>query len=111
MEKIKKLFSNSCDKESCWLKQKCLAEDLDRHMVHKLFAPKMPRNWKKNPKEWLTSVDIMNIMKQYEYANNDFQFLGPSPIDYDTHIHNGECVWEELCEFNLKKQYNLENER
>ena len=33
-----------------------------------------------------------------------FEFLGPSPIDYDTHKAYGECVWQELCEFNLEQQ-------
>ena len=42
-------------------------------------------------------------MKQYENVYKCFEFLGPSPIDYDTHMHNGDCVWEDLCEFNLKK--------
>jgi hypothetical protein len=63
----------------------------------------MPDSWKKKPNEWLSSVDIMKIMKQYENKYNDFEFLGPSPIDYDAHKYNGECVWEELCEFSLKK--------
>ena len=41
-------------------------------------------------------------MKQYEKTYEDFEFLGPSPIDYDTHKAYGECVWEELCEFSLR---------
>ena len=32
-----------------------------------------------------------------------FSILGPSPIDYDTHLFNGQCVWEDLCHFNLKE--------
>ena len=42
-------------------------------------------------------------MKQYENVYKRFEFLGPSLIDYDTHMHNGDCVWEDLCEFNLKE--------
>ena len=38
----------------------------------------------------------------YEKTYENFEFLGPSPIDYDTHKAYGECVWEELCEFNLR---------
>ena len=33
----------------------------------------------------------------------DFEFIGPSPIDYDSQLAYGECVWEELCNFNLEK--------
>ena len=42
-------------------------------------------------------------MKQYEKTYKCFEFIGPSPIDYDKHIAYGECVWEELCEFSLAK--------
>jgi hypothetical protein len=45
----------------------------------------------------------MKVMKQYEKAYNCFDFIGPSPIDFDTRQLYGECVWEELCNFNLKK--------
>ena len=43
-------------------------------------------------------------MKQYEKTYNCYEFIGPSPIDYDKHIAYSECVWEELCEFSLNKQ-------
>jgi hypothetical protein len=46
-------------------------------------------------------------MNQYEKKYKCFDFLGPSPIDYDTHKLYGECVWEELCHFNLSKQLKL----
>ena len=96
-------MSNVCNKESCWLKQgftngKMLKE------IENSFAPKSPNTWKVNPNEWLSSVDITNVMKQYERAYKCFNFIGPSPIDYDTHHINGECVWQELCEFNLKNE-------
>jgi hypothetical protein len=43
-------------------------------------------------------------MNQYEKKYKCFDFLGPSPIDYDTHKLYGECVWDELCHFNLEEQ-------
>ena len=58
----------------------------------------------KNPYEWLSSVDIQNVMKQYENTYKCFEFIGPSPIDFDEHKMYGECVWEELCKFNLIKE-------
>ena len=70
------------------------------------FAPESPKQWKKNPNEWLSSLDIIKVMNQYEKKYKCFDFLGPSPIDYDTHKLYGECVWEELCHFNLANQIN-----
>ena len=46
----------------------------------------------------------MNVMRQYEKAYKCFDFIGPSPIDFDKRKLYGECVWEELCNFNLEAQ-------
>jgi hypothetical protein len=100
---LKKFLAGSCNKESCWLKQKFVDGKLKTDLKES-FAPASPREWKKNPNEWLSSVDINNVMKQYEKAYPCFEFMGPSPIDYDTVKLYGECVWEELCHFNLANQ-------
>jgi hypothetical protein len=68
------------------------------------FAPESPEDWKKNPNEWLSSVDIMQVMRQYENKYKCFDFMGPSPIDFDAIELHGKCVWEELCHFNLAQQ-------
>jgi hypothetical protein len=68
------------------------------------FAPKTPESWKLNPNQWLSSLDIIGVMKQYEKKYKCFEFIGPSPIDYDFMYGYGnkQCVWPELCNFNLK---------
>jgi hypothetical protein len=96
-------LSNVCHKESCWLKQKMEFGKVYQDMKDS-FAPESPKEWKKNPNEWLSSVEIMNVMKQYEKAYKCFEFIGPSPIDFDTKMLYGECVWDELCHFSLKHQ-------
>ena len=103
---LKYALSKTCNKESCWLKHKCLKENVPIDIKMGTFAPKAPKEWIKNPTEWLTSIDILEVMKQYEKSYPSFEFIGPSPIDYDTHKAYGECVWEELCEFSLKKNLN-----
>jgi hypothetical protein len=96
-------LSNVCNKESCWLKQNHEFGKLDEDFKDS-FAPESPDEWKKNPNEWLSSLDIIKVMKQYEKAYKCFDFIGPSPIDFDKKKVYGECVWEELCNFNLKQQ-------
>jgi len=98
------VLNTSCNKESCWLKHKAIKEDIDLETKEYTFAPVAPKEWIENPTEWLTSVDILEVMKQYEKTFKCFDFIGPSPIDYDKHVAYGECVWEELCEFSLEKQ-------
>jgi hypothetical protein len=100
---MKENMKNVCNKESCWLKQKFVNGELDKELKTS-FAPQSPKEWKKNPNEWLSSLDINAVMKQYEDTYKCFEFLGPSPIDYDVHKMYGECVWEELCHFNLADQ-------
>ncbi len=104
---LKNKYSSVCNKESCWLYK--LVPQKNKKNIKELldsFAPVAPKEWKKNPNEWLSSLDIINVMNQYEKSYKCFEFLGPSPIDYDTRKMYGECVWEELCNFNLKDQIN-----
>ena len=100
---ITEKLSGICNKESCWLKQKAEFGPLQSDMADS-FAPESPAEWKKNPHEWLSSIDIMNVMKQYEKAYKCFDFIGPTPIDFDTRKLYGECVWDELCNFSLEDQ-------
>ena len=101
--KITNYLGDVCNKESCWLKQKAEFGPISSDMAES-FAPESPIEWKKNPNEWLSSVDIIKVMKQYEKAYKCFDFIGPSPIDFDTKKLYGECVWDELCNFSLEKQ-------
>jgi len=80
-----------CDRESCWA---------DPALKKETFAPAMPKSWKTNINEWLSSDEIINVMKQYERVFPEFAFLGPSPTDYFFKTGN-QCVWEDLCKFQL----------
>lgn len=100
-EKLRHYMQDTCSTESCWLRHQCIKHDIDKSLWGKNFAPYSPSKWKDNPKEWLTTVDIQKVMAQWEKAYKHFEFIGPSPIDYDTHMVFGECVWEELCKFSL----------
>lgn len=102
--KLKDQLDNKCTTEKCWLNQKFIKKDLDSELSSYTFAPVAPEKWKKNPNEWLTSDDIIRVMKQYEYKYPEFIFIGPSPIDYDNKKLFGQCVWNKLCNFNLKRQ-------
>jgi len=108
-ENLRYIFKNTCKKESCWLRHKFFNEDISIDIKKNTFAPKAPEEWKNKPDEWLSSIEIMEVMKQYENTYKCFEFIGPSPIDYDKHLSYGECVWEELCKFSLKE--NIEKKK
>jgi hypothetical protein len=99
-EQLKHYYSTICNKESCWVRQMTKNTKLEKELLD-AFAPESPEEWKKNPNEWLSSIDILQVMNQYEKKYKCFDFLGPSPIDYDAHKLYGDCVWEELCHFDL----------
>ena len=100
---FKDIYSSVCNKESCWINYVVKKQE-DKHRFISAFAPKAPASWKKNKNEWLSSTDIHKVMKQYEKKYRCFEFIGPSPIDFDSHMLNGECVWQELCELDIQQQ-------
>lgn len=106
---LKDKMKNICNVETCWLRQNFMKDETTRMLMSYTFAPEAPKSWKKNPYEWLSSLDIERVMKQYEEKYQCFEFLGPSPIDFDSNstYYNGEgkCVWDELCKFNLLEMF------
>jgi hypothetical protein len=101
-DKLKEYYATICNKESCWVRQMVKNTKLEKELLD-AFAPESPKDWDKNPNEWLSSIDIIQVMNKYEKEYKCFNFLGPSPIDYDTHKINNTCVWEELCHFKLSQ--------
>jgi hypothetical protein len=95
---LKQKLSNKCNNESCWVKQ----NNTNIKLIES-FSPAHPKDWLKNPNEWLSNIDIMNVLNQYEKVYPCFEFLGPSPIDYDYKLSVNECVWDDLCKYQLKK--------
>ena len=90
-----------CDDEMCWL-DKLGNASLKKKIEEQLFAPKSPSSWKHKPNEWLSNIDILAVLKQYETANKHFKFIGPTAIDFDTVLHAGKCVTDDLCNFELQ---------
>lgn len=106
---FKEIFKGSCNNEKCWLKNSFLRGGMSDEMITSLYAPDAPKKWRENPRTWLSSSDITSVMKQYEEKYSCFKFIGPSPIDFDTLLHNEAdgtpvYVWDDLRKFNIKKQ-------
>lgn len=105
-EELGHYMKNTCNKEACWIKDNLFKTEIEKEQAENLFSPQAPESWKNNKNEWLNSLDIINFMRQYEAAYKCFEFIGPTPIDYDTQKAYGECVWEDLCKFDLKTEIN-----
>ncbi len=113
---LKKKYQAKCNDEKCWIDELKKGDSgknskINVKSLENSFAPDAPEEWKKNPNAWLSDKDINDVMKQYEQAYKCFEFIGPSPIDFDTRVKDplakqladDDCVWEELCKFSVKK--------
>jgi hypothetical protein len=94
---------STCSKEDCWLdtiEDKNIRDKLDDF----LFAPDQPGDWAEHD-GWLSNFDIMKVLKQFEVSHPNFRVIGPTPIDFDSKPQHGnsKCVWDELCDFDMKK--------
>jgi hypothetical protein len=95
-----------CETERCMIK-KALGNKhghLYDQMMKEMEAPEHPDDWKKNPNEWLSNIDINLVMKQYEKTYPEFLFLGPTSINFDERVSSeGGCVGNDICHLTLAK--------
>ncbi len=77
--------------------------DSEKEYLKKTYLrPEQPEGWKSDPDMWLDSTNIENVMKQYEDAFPNFEFMGPFPIDFaapDPYDKSGQqhCLIKEIC--------------
>lgn len=62
--------------------------------IKNIMKPKSPGD-----KEWLSTIDIRNVMNKYQKIYKDFLFLGPVPIDF-------EKIYDEITNMNIKSLCN-----
>lgn len=99
---INNVMRANCDNEVCWIKQDFIKNTSLEKELLKNFKPLMPKTWEASPTEWLNTLNIRDVMNQYEIKYPDFEFIGPVPMDFDTNVGFGQCVINELCNIDLK---------
>ena len=98
-------YTPQCNEDWCLLENPVLSGLKDKRMHEETFRPPIPEEWNGNLSEWLSTLDIQVVMKQYELKYTDFRFIGPVPIDFDHEIVEGMCVSDELCKISLTRLY------
>ena len=82
VKQFKKKLSDKCDNQQCWSRQgfmKHLNDKMKEDLKTETFRPKGP-----NGKfTWLNTLNIDDVMGQYEEKYKEFKFLGAVPIDFD----------------------------
>jgi hypothetical protein len=72
----------TCDTQQCWTTQpfiKKMKNNAKLQLKHYTFRPTGP----KGKFEWLNTININDVMEQYEIKYNDFKFMGAVPMDFD----------------------------
>jgi hypothetical protein len=97
--------------DDCWY-NKIENFDLRDKIAKYIFAPTHPRSWNKNPNEWLSNLDILKVLRQYETSYPKFKFFEPTTIDFDLKLTTNKCVSDEICNIDIidyiKKQNKTE---
>ena len=94
-----------CTNEICWIDSNVDNDQIKKQLKRQIFAPIAPKSWNTNKNEWLSSVDIELVLEQYKEIHPEFNFMGPSPIDFDVKFKD-KCVWNELCKLSVNEQKN-----
>jgi hypothetical protein len=84
---------NQCTTEMCWLDKLNMESRIANQYGSSPFRPVGPAG--KN--QWLSTLNIRDVLKQYEDIYPDFIALGPVPIDFCRLAYN------EVCHINLKQ--------
>ena len=94
-----------CQNEVCWIKETPALSSVAKD----IFRPLRSDKWRAG-REWLSSMDIMHVMKQYEASHIDYVFLGVFPVDFEQKVQ-GQCVARTMCNFTLKKLKDIGKSR
>lgn len=62
------------------------------------FRPQMPDDWLDNERMWLSTLDILQVMRQYAATSKTFAFLGVFPVNFSERRGSGSCVSRQLCD-------------
>ncbi len=94
--------------EYSFLQASPLSNEEKTELAKQYLRPRMPEAWKSDPDQWLDSLNIESVMKQYEEVRPDFEFMGPFPIDFaapDPYVHEGKpkCLIREICDLNVNE--------
>lgn len=88
LNEFNKRLSDKCQTQKCWSEQSFIIHMKDSakdELLKYTFRPDGP-----NGKfEWLNTINIVEVMDQYETKDPSFKFLGAVPIDFDDFDHFG----------------------
>ena len=98
LHEINNRFKNVCDGQLCWTQQdfiKHMDEFMKAELEKYTFRPLGPDG----RFEWLNTINIDEVMNQYEMNIKDFSFLGAVPMDFQKINLKG------VADLNIENEY------
>ncbi len=96
VHEIEKRVGDKCTTQKCWSTQefvKYMENKAKEELAKYTFRPESPEG----KFEWLSTININEVMKQYENKYKDFKFFGAVPMDFADLSHL------EICNANYDK--------
>jgi hypothetical protein len=69
---------NKCNDQVCWLRDGIIKEMNDDDILNNTFRPEGPTG----KYDWLSTLDINDVISQYHDKHSEFLFLGAVPYDF-----------------------------
>lgn len=83
LKELKKRFETICKNDEICLTQQSFMNEIVDEMRNEISEYTFRTNGPNNSKEWLSTTNIDEIMKQYEKKYPNFKFLGAVPLNCD----------------------------
>ena len=100
LSELKKRFENICNGNEICITHQAFMNEIVKEMRDDIENNTFRANGPDDPKEWLSTSDIDNIMSQYEKIYPHFKFLGAVPLNCD------ELSFYSLSKLNFEKYFN-----
>lgn len=79
----------------------CTAKKSGRSDLLARLRPEKPAAWARNPRTWLDTNNINDVMRQYERAYPHFKYLATIPVDAFERKKDGTCI-SQFCDLTAK---------
>ena len=91
--------------EETWLNHQAIVSN--HALVERLqnaFRPTYPEAWNSNPRVWLNTIDLEQVLRQYEVSHPRFKFVGVFPRDFATKsAWSGQCISPPMCSLSVSQ--------
>lgn len=84
LKEFNKNLGNKCKTQKCWTEQKFM-ENMDEEKKEYIQTKTMRPSGPSTGREWLNTVNIDEVLGQYENVYTDFSYLGTMPRDFQNH--------------------------